>query len=77
MFHKTTPQSSLFEVDNYLPNALPVDDWCFMYSEKILPLIDEDIFKPLYSETHGRYNASIKTSISLLIFMGNEKIKLA
>jgi len=74
MFHKTTPQSSLFEVDNYLPNALPVDDWCFMYSEKILPLIDEDIFKPLYSETHGRYNASIKTSISLLIFMGNEKL---
>jgi len=39
-----------------------------------LPLIDEEKFKHLYSETDGRYNASIKTMISLLIFMGLEKL---
>ncbi|MCK5027367.1 MAG: transposase [Candidatus Pacebacteria bacterium] len=74
MFKKTTTQSSLFEVVNYLPNALPESDWCFMYSEQILPLIDEELFRPFYSETHGRYNAPIKTMISLLIFMGTEKL---
>ena len=74
MFKETTTQSSIFEVANYLRNALPEDDWCFVYSERILPLIDEDIFKPLYSETHGRYNASIKTMVSLLIFMGTETL---
>lgn len=74
MFKETTPQSSLFEVANYFPNALPETDWCFMYLEKILPLIDEELFRPLYSETHGRYNASIKTMVSLLIFMGTERL---
>ena len=74
MFKETTIQSSIFEVANYHPKALPEDDWCFLYSERILPLIDEKIFKPLYSETHGRYNASIKTMVSLLLFMGTERL---
>lgn len=74
MFQRTSPQTSLFEVANCLPNALPENDWCFNYCEKILPLIDEDKFKHLYSEDHGRHNASIRTMISLLIFMGQEKL---
>lgn len=74
MFKETPIQGSIFEVANYLPKALPEDDWCFLYSERILPLIDELQFRPFYSETHGRHNASIKTMVSLLIFMSTETL---
>ena len=30
MFRLTNPQSSLFEVDAVLPDALPKDDWSFL-----------------------------------------------
>ena len=74
MFRKTNPQSSLFEVDAVLPDALPNDDWCYLYREKVLPLIDEEAFRPLYAEAGGRPNAPIKAMISLLIFMGFENL---
>jgi len=74
MFKKTSPQSSIFEVENSYPDALPENDWCFTYAKHVLPLIDEEKFKHFYSETDGRYNASIRTMISLLIFMGQEKL---
>jgi hypothetical protein len=74
MFREKSPQSSIFEVVNSFPNALPEDDWSIIYSEQILPLIDEDIFRPLYSDTHGRYNYPTKTLVSLLIFMGTEEL---
>ncbi len=74
MFRPTSPQSSLFEVDHYFPGSLSEDDWSFIFKERVLPLIDEDKFCHLYSETEGRPNASIRTMISLLIFMGNEKL---
>lgn len=73
MFRKSSAQSSVFEVDNYFPDALPENDWCFTYYERVLPLIDEQKFKHLYSESEGRPNASIRTMVSLLIFMGLEK----
>jgi len=57
MFRKTSAQSSLFEVTNYFPGALPDDDWSFVFKETVLPLIE------------GRPNASIRTMLSLLIFM--------
>lgn len=74
MFRKTSPQSSMFEIDNIIPSALPEDDWSYTYKEKILPLIDEERFRHFYSENTGQPNASIKTMISLLIFMGNETL---
>lgn len=74
MFRPTSTQSSLFEVDHYFPGSLSEDDWSFIFKERVLPLIDEDKFCHLYSETEGRPNASIRTMISLLIFMGNEKL---
>ena len=74
MFHTTSPQSSLFEVENYFPGALPENDWCFTYNSRVLPLIDEEKFRHLYSESEGRPNASIKNMVSLLIFMGMEKL---
>ena len=74
MFRKTSPQSSLFDVNSILPDALPQDDWSYTYKNKILPLLDEEVFKHFYSETTGQPNAPIKTMVSLLIFMGLEKL---
>jgi hypothetical protein len=73
MFRKSATQSSVFEVNNYFPDALPEHDWCFTYRKRVLPLIDEAKFQHLYCESEGRPNASIRTMVSLLIFMGLEK----
>ena len=74
MFRRSSPQSSVFEVENYCPQALPQDDWCFTYKTRVLPLIDEEKFRHLYCEDEGRPNASIRAMVSLLIFMGMEKL---
>ena len=73
MFRKSTPQSSFFEVDHYIPGALAQDDWCYTYQKRILPLINEDNFKHLFSVDRGRPNSSIKTALSLIIFIGTEQ----
>ncbi len=57
-----------------LPDVLPQEDWCYLYREKVLPLIDEEAFRALYAESIGRPNAPIKTMVSLLIFMGLEEL---
>jgi len=74
MYCPTSHQSSIFEVDNCFPEALHKSDWCYTYRDRIFPLIDEEKFKHLYSESEGRPNASIKKMVSLLIFMGMEKL---
>jgi len=74
LFRTTSPQSSIFEAENCYPEALPSNDWCYVYKKGILPLIDEKKFRHFYSESEGRPNASIKTMVSLLIFMGMEKL---
>lgn len=70
MFRKTSPQLSLFDIDNMFPNILPPKDWCRIYRKEIYPLIDEDKFRDLYNEEKdkvGRPNKSVKTTISILI----------
>jgi len=74
MFSESSPQSSLFEIEHLYPGVLPKDDWSYIYQTKVLPLIDEKKFRHLYSENAGRPNASIRTMVSLLIFMGMEKL---
>ena len=51
MYCPTSPQSSLFEVENMVLGALPDTDWCFIFKEKVLPLIDKEKFKHFYHET--------------------------
>ena len=63
MFRKTSPQTSLFQVESFFPGALPDDDWAFIYRDRILP-IDEDMFKHLYSKSEGRPNAPIRVMVS-------------
>ena len=74
MFRKTSAQSSLLELDILFPNILPSDDWAYTYRDEIYPHIDEEKFKHLYSEGMGAPNKSIKVMVSLLIFMGMEKL---
>jgi len=73
MFRKTSPQSSIFEINRMFPKVLPKEDWCYIYRDKIYPLIDEDKFRHLFEEEGGAPNKSIKMVISILIFMGLEK----
>ena len=74
MFRKTSPQSTIFNINIYLPDALPADDWSYTYQQRVLPLIDEEKFRHLYSDSQGAPNAPIRTMVSLLIFMGNEQL---
>jgi hypothetical protein len=77
MFRKTSAQSSLFGIENIFPDILPLEDWCYIYRDQIYPIIDEDKFKDLYKDDNGkgsRPNKSVKTVVSILIFMGMEKL---
>lgn len=74
MFRRTSPQLSLFDPTVMFPGILPLDDWSYIYRDKILPNIDEDKFKHLYSEHWGAPNKSIKLQVSLLIFMNAERL---
>ena len=74
MFKKTTPQLSLFDPCVMFPSVLPPDDWCYIYRDKIYPLIDENQFKHLYDEHLGAPNKSIKLQVSLLIFMHTDRL---
>ncbi|MFX0067307.1 MAG: transposase [Candidatus Hermodarchaeota archaeon] len=74
MFRRTSPQLSLLEPKTLFPGILPDDDWSYIYRDKIYPLIDENKFKHLYHEIGGAPNKSVKAQISILIFMGIEKL---
>ena len=74
MFQKTSPQKSFFEVNTMVPFALPADDWSNIYRDMVYPLIDEEKFRHLYKEDGGQPTKSIKAKVSLLIFMGLERL---
>lgn len=73
MYRKTSPQLTLLEPATLVPGLLPDDDWSFVFRDKVLPLIDENEFKHFFQEQGGAPNKSIRTQVSLLIFMGLEK----
>ena len=50
MFTKTDSQLSLFDVENVFPDALPKDDWSYIYGDRIYSLIDEEQFRHLYKQ---------------------------
>lgn len=74
MFRETTPQLSLFQPDILFPGILPLDDWSYIYRDKVYPLIQESDFKHLFNETVGAPNKSIKAQVSILIFMNMEQL---
>jgi len=74
MFRKGSEQKSFFTVETILPDALPQNDWSFTYRERVLPLIDEDRFSHLFAEEGGAPNKPVQSTVSILIFMGMEKL---
>ncbi len=74
MYRKTSPQLTLLEPATLVPGLLPDDDWSFVFRDKILPLIDENKFRHFFQEQGGAPNKSIRVQVSLLIFMGLEKL---
>ncbi|MCP4117159.1 MAG: hypothetical protein GY737_17535, partial [Desulfobacteraceae bacterium] len=74
MYRPTSNQSSLFELDLLFPDLFPKDDWCYIFRDQIYSKIDEDKFKHLYCEDNGAPNISIKLLITMLIFMGLERL---
>ena len=74
MFRKTSGQLSLLEPEIIVPGILPKNDWSYIYQAKIYPKINENKFKHLYKEKGGAPNKSIKKQVSILIFMGLEKL---
>jgi hypothetical protein len=74
MYRKTSSQLTLLEPVTLIPGLLPDDDWSFVFRDKVLPLIEEKKFKHFFQEQGGAPNKSIRTQVSLLIFMGLEKL---
>lgn len=70
MYRKTSPQISTFESSFLVPEAKAKrlrSSWAELFQSRVLPLIDEDEFSPLYCEDNGRPNRSVKTVLGVLL----------
>ena len=64
MFRKKDPQGSLFETCNLVPEAKArrlQASWAETFRARALPLIDEELFAPLYWDDNGRPNRPVQT----------------
>ncbi len=70
MFRKRTPQASLFGTSNLVPAAKAKRlqaSWAEVFRSCALPLIDEELFAPLYCADHGRPNRPVQTVFGVLL----------
>jgi hypothetical protein len=70
MFQKRDPQRNLFESSNLLPRpkaARLLNSWANIFQEKALPLIDEELFAPLYCDDNGRPNKPVSVVFGVLL----------
>jgi len=68
MFRPTDPQRSLLECEFLLPpekKARLEKSWAKPFRERILPLIDEEVFRDAFCEDNGRPNKSIRLLVCL------------
>jgi hypothetical protein len=57
MFRKTDPQRSLLECEFLVPPEKAERlrrSWAEVFRERILPLIDEEVFRDAFNQTTGR-----------------------
>ena len=70
MFRKRDPQLDLFEVSGYFP-ASKEDrlrrSWADTFRNKALPLINEELFAPMYCPDNGRPNIPVEVVLGVLI----------
>jgi hypothetical protein len=70
MFRKRDAQGSLFESSLLMPAAKAERlraSWAETFRTRVLPLIDEEEFAPLYCEDNGRPNRPVKTVLGVLL----------
>lgn len=70
MFRKRNPQGSLFSTNNLVPPAKAQRlqaSWGETFQRRALPLIDEDLFAPLYCHDNGRPNRPAETLVGVLL----------
>ena len=68
MFRKTEPQRSLLECEFLLPpekKARLEKTWAKVFRDRILQLIDEEIFRDAFCEDNGRPNKSIRLLVCI------------
>ena len=79
MFRVTSPQSSMFEVESMLPGALPESDWAFIFREEVLPLIDEEAFRPFQSTDRpldpADFDVQLDQSGDLVVVFGHRGLE--
>jgi len=70
MFFKRKPQGSLFETSNLVPPSKAQRlqaSWADIFRRRALPLIDEELFAPLYCEDNGRPNRPVEMVFGVLL----------
>ena len=70
MFRKKDAQGSLFETSNLVPEAKArrlQASWAETFRARALPLIDEELFAPLYCDDNGRPNRPVQTVFGVLL----------
>ena len=70
MFRKSDPQPSLFLTANILPAQMLARlerDWPGPFRSAVLPLIDEEKFRPLYHADNGRPNTPVRLVLGVLL----------
>jgi hypothetical protein len=70
MFRKTDPQRSLLECEFLVPPEKAERlkrSWAEPFRQRVLPLVDEEVFRDAFSETTGRPNKSIRLMLCLHI----------
>jgi len=68
MFRLTNPQISLLECQFLLPPekvARLETSWAAVFRDRVLPLIDEELFREAFSADSGRPNASIQLLVAI------------
>ena len=70
MFRKRDSQGNLFETSNLIPldtaKRLKAS-WAEPFQSRALPLIDEDLFAPMYCDNNGRPNRPVQTVFGVII----------
>ena len=70
MFRKRDPQGNLFESSGLLPGEKArrlEGTWADLFRSKVLPLIEEERFAPMYCEDNGRPNRPVEVLVGVLI----------
>jgi len=71
MFRKRDPQHNLFQTSNLIPRAKAKrleKSWAEAFRNQALPLIDEDLFAPMYCDDNGRPNTPVPIVFGVLLF---------